>query len=150
SQASPRAKTAEVPDLRKWASVLRQARVFVGNARATTEVGSNNWIVGPGKAGGKALLANDPHLTLSNPAIWYLVHIDAKTRGEGKLHSAGASFAGVPGILFGQNDKLAWGVTTTYFDQSDVYLETLNAAGDAVMLGGNEVPIVEVEHTYAV
>lgn len=150
SQATRGAQAQVVPDLRSWASVLRQARQFAGAERATTEVGSNNWIVGPSKAGGKALLANDPHLTLSNPAIWYLVHIDAKTRGEGKLHIAGASFAGVPGILFGQNENLAWGVTTTFFDQSDVYLETLNAAGDAVIFNGNEVPIVDVEQTYQV
>ncbi len=150
SQAHQQSGPRSSVDYGKWLGALHEARSALGPERVVDEMGSNNWIVSPVKAGGKALLANDPHLTLSNPAIWYLVHIDAKTKGKGQLHIAGASFPGIPGILFGQNANLAWGVTTTFFDQSDVYVETLNEAGDAVIFNGAEVPIVEVEREYSV
>jgi len=103
--------------------------------------GSNNWIVSPDHGGGSALLANDPHLALSHPAVWYLVNLDSKSSGGGSLHVAGASFAGLPGIVIGHNDDIAWGATTTYFDGADVYVETLNDTGDAVIFNGDEVPI---------
>ncbi len=107
-------------------------------------LGSNNWVLGPSRtADGKALLANDPHLGLDFPSVWYLAHLDAKTNGTGQLHVAGASFAGLPGIVLGQNEQIAWGATTTFFDLADVYIETLNTAGDAVIFNGNEVPILE-------
>ena len=112
--------------------------------------GSNNWIVAPEQAGGKALLANDPHLSLANPSIWYIVHLDAKTAGEGDIHVAGASFAGLPGVLLGQNEDIAWGATTTYFDATDVYVEDLNEARTAVIYQGKEVPIQEVDYTFEV
>ncbi len=138
-------------DMNRWLKVIRSAREVAGeDAETTIAQGSNNWIVGPSKGGGKSFLANDPHLTLSNPAIWYMVHIDAKTHGGGQLHLAGASFPGLPGILLGHNDDVAWGATTTRFDQADVYMETLNAAGDAVVFNGNEVPLVSVPQTYQV
>ncbi|MBL4634110.1 MAG: penicillin acylase family protein, partial [Kofleriaceae bacterium] len=83
-------------------------------------------------------------------AIWYMVHIDSKTKGQGNLHISGSSFPGMPGILFGQNEKLAWGVTTAFFDQSDVYLETLSPDGTAVIFNGNEAPILNVDHSYKI
>lgn len=114
-------------------------------------IGSNNWIVGPSKTKtGGALLANDPHLSLSHPAIWYLVHLDAKTNGTGAMHVAGASFAGLPGILLGHNEDIAWGATTTYFDSTDVYVEELNEDGTAVIFNGEEVPIEYHDYTFEV
>ncbi len=115
-----------------------------------SSVGSNNWIVGPSQTSGGALLANDPHLTMSHPSIWYIVHLDAKTTGDGDIHVAGASFPGLPGVLLGQNEDIAWGATTTYFDQTDVYLETLNEAGDSVIFNGDPVELQEVEYTFEV
>ncbi|HKE14678.1 MAG TPA: penicillin acylase family protein, partial [Kofleriaceae bacterium] len=112
--------------------------------------GSNNWIVGPSQAAGSTLLANDPHLGMSHPAIWYLVNLDAKTGGSGDIHVAGASFAGLPGIVLGQNENIAWGATTTYFDSTDVYMETLNDARDAVLFNGEEVPLENIDYTFEV
>lgn len=113
--------------------------------------GSNNWVVGPQRsADGRALLANDPHLALSNAAIWYLVNLDAKTNGTGDIHIAGASFAGLPGVVLGQNEDIAWGATTTYFDMADVYIETLSADGTGVIFNGETVPFVEQVHTFKV
>lgn len=136
--------------MRRFLSVIKDAQRMGTTVSGSDEVGSNNWVVGPTQAGGSALLANDPHLALSNPSIWYMNHLDAKTNGDGTLHIAGASFVGLPGILFGQNENIAWGVTTTFFDQSDVYLETLNAAGTAVIFNGEEVPLINVDYEYKV
>ena len=112
--------------------------------------GSNNWVIGSDKSNsGNALLANDPHLGLSNPAIWYYVEMDSK-QGDGDLHAAGASVPAVPGVVVGHNENLAWGVTTARMDLTDLYVETLNEEGDAVMFNGQEVPIETKEFTFEV
>ncbi|MFZ5827416.1 MAG: penicillin acylase family protein [Bacillota bacterium] len=86
-------------------------------------LGSNNWVVG-GKLtkSGKPLLANDPHLGLRTPSIWYEQHLIIK----GKLNAFGVMFPGAPGIVIGQNDKIAWGVTNTGPDVQDLYVEKRN------------------------
>ncbi|MDQ2680009.1 MAG: penicillin acylase family protein [Candidatus Eremiobacteraeota bacterium] len=69
--------------------------------------GSNEWVAGAAlTATGRALLANDPHLPLAIPGIWYLVDLQAPG-----YHAAGVSLAGSPGIILGHNDHLAWGIT---------------------------------------
>ncbi len=147
------ARKVNVPaprDLSHWLSVIRDGRALVGDAAEQAGQGSNNWIVGKEKGGGKAFMSNDPHLVLSNPSVWYMIHLDSKTKGKGMLHLAGASFPGLPGILLGHNESIAWGATTTRFDQADVYLETLNDAGDAVVFNGSEVAITSISQTYEV
>ncbi|MFO0729322.1 MAG: penicillin acylase family protein, partial [Myxococcota bacterium] len=112
----------------------------------TEGFGSNNWVVNPSMAADhtSAYLANDPHLGLTNPATWYLVSIDSRSAHRGgRIHVAGASFAGMPGIILGQNEDIAWGATTTYFDQADVYLEQLAPDGSGVIRNGNTVPFVQ-------
>lgn len=85
-------------------------------------VGSNNWVVaGARSTSGKPLLANDPHLGLSAPAIWYFAHLSVQ--GE---HLIGATFPGVPSIVLGRNNHIAWGVTNTGPDVQDLYLEKLD------------------------
>lgn len=114
-------------------------------------LGSNNWVIGPDRStNGHALLANDPHLGLSNPSVWYVIHMDAKSEGQGDLHVAGVSFAGLPNIILGQNETIAWGATTTYFDMADVYVETLTDDGNGVVFDGMDVPFVEREITLEV
>jgi penicillin G amidase len=111
-------------------------------------VGSNSWVVSAaGSTDGKTLLANDPHLDLSLPAIWYLVNLDA-----GDFHVAGASFPGFPGILLGRNDNIAWGATTTNLDISDVYIEDVvvqNQQPVGVSFRGNTVPFTVRMETFA-
>ncbi len=129
---------------------LRAAKLIERDEVLSDGRGSNNWVVGNARTQGDyALLANDPHLGMTQPSVWYLVSLDSKAAG-GNIHVAGASFAGLPGIILGQNEDIAWGATTTFFDMADVYVETLNTAGDAVMLNGNEVPILTVDHTFGV
>jgi penicillin amidase len=84
-------------------------------------VGSNNWVIsGKHTESGQPLLANDPHLKLSAPALWYLVRLDAPG-----LRVAGASVPGLSAVVIGQTDHLAWGFTNTGPDVQDLYLERI-------------------------
>ena len=84
--------------------------------------GSNNWVVsGDKSASGKPMLANDPHLGLATPAIWYETHLSAP-----ELNVSGVIFAGVPGIILGHNENIAWGVTNLNPDVQDLYIEKRN------------------------
>jgi penicillin amidase len=110
--------------------------------------GSNNWAVGPElTADGSTILATDQHLQLSNPSIFYPMHI-AIDDGDGKrepheLDVMGVTFPGIPGIILGSNGELAWSGTVSYHDVNDVYLETPVACpqGACVSWGGAAVPI---------
>lgn len=83
---------------------------------------SNNWAVSGAKSvSGRPLLANDPHLVLGLPSLWYEVHLE----GPG-LRVAGVGMAGVPGIIIGHNQRIAWGVTAAMVDQDDLYVERLD------------------------
>ncbi|OAI22360.1 penicilin amidase [Methylomonas koyamae] len=82
-------------------------------------VGSNNWVVdGSRTASGKPLLANDPHLPLTAPSLWYFAHLHAPG-----LNIVGATLPGIPGILLGQNPRVAWSFTNTGPDSQDIFLE---------------------------
>ncbi len=83
---------------------------------------SNAWAVdGTRTASGKPLMANDPHLWLSAPSVWYL----ASVRAPG-LAVIGGTLPGTPLVLIGRNEELAWGLTTTNVDDQDLYVERLN------------------------
>ena len=85
-------------------------------------VGSNSWVLaGSRTSTGQPLLANDPHLRLSTPALWYFVRLKAPG-----LDVAGATMPGLPGVVVGQNQTVAWGFTNTGPDVQDSYLERLN------------------------
>jgi penicillin amidase len=87
-------------------------------------VGSNNWVVdGTKSATGSPLLANDMHLGLHIPSIWYEVHLVG-----GGFDVEGYSFPGVPGVIVGHNEHIAWGVTNLGPDVQDLYVEKLNPA----------------------
>lgn len=131
-------------DLSPFYGALKQARETSDLREAILggrgERGSNSWAVGKDKSqSGNALLTNDPHLAHTNPATWYAVEMEAE---DGSMHVAGVSFAGLPWVILGQNRHVAWGATTTYFDQADVFLEELNAAGTHVMYDGEEVELL--------
>ena len=84
--------------------------------------GSNNWVVdGSRSTTGKPLLANDPHLPLQMPAVWYEVHLKG-----GDLNVAGVALPGVPGIAIGHNQRIAWGITAAMADGDDLFLERVN------------------------
>ena len=94
--------------------------------------GSNNWVVpGSNTRSGMPLLANDPHLGLSAPAVWYFagLHSPAGQFADGTSHAAldvvGATLPGLPFVVLGRTSKAAWGFTNTGPDVQDLYLEAL-------------------------
>lgn len=89
---------------------------------AAFQAASNDWVVsGRFTKSGKPLLANDPHLSFTAPGIWYLAHL-AFPNGN----VAGGTIAGVPAIVLGHNDHIAWGFTTTQADVEDLVFETID------------------------
>jgi penicillin amidase len=87
-------------------------------------IGSNNWVVaGSRTASGKPLLANDPHLGLTTPSVWYFARLQAPG-----LDVFGATLPGVPYVILGRNAHVAWGFTNTGPDVQDLYLERVNPA----------------------
>jgi penicillin amidase len=95
-------------------------------------LGSNEWIAGGERtATGRALLANDPHLLRRIPGIWHLVDI-----AYPGAHVAGAAIAGVPGVVLGHNDRLAWGATYADAVSLRVYRETFDAVQGRVYRAG--------------
>lgn len=84
--------------------------------------GSNNWVLaGARSATGRPLLANDPHLGLTAPALWYLARLQAPG-----LDVAGATMPGLPSVVLGQNARIAWGFTNTAPDVQDLYIEQVD------------------------
>ena len=87
------------------------------------EAGSNNWAVAPSRsASGNAVLAGDPHLSLSLPSLWYEVHLVV----PGELDVYGVTLVGMPGVVIGFNRHVAWSFTNTGADVMDYYLERLD------------------------
>ena len=83
---------------------------------------SNNWVVsGKRTLDGKPILANDPHLPASAPSIWYLSNLSAPN-----MRVSGVTFPGVPGVVLGHNEYIAWGATNLGPDVQDLYVETFN------------------------
>jgi penicillin G amidase len=83
---------------------------------------SNGWVVhGSRTASGKPLLANDTHLGLSMPSVWYEMGLHG-----GRFDTVGFSFAGMPFVIIGQNRRIAWGITNLNADVQDLYLEKLD------------------------
>jgi penicillin G amidase len=92
--------------------------------------GSNNWVVsGEKTASGKPLLADDPHLSLGTPSIWYQMHLESP-----QVNVSGVIFAGIPGIILGHNEQIAWGVTNTGPDVQDLYVEKQNEEDPSLFL----------------
>ncbi len=91
-------------------------------------IGSNSWAVsGKLSATGMPLLANDPHLGIQMPSIWYQVGLHCRPKSEAcQFEVAGFSFAGVPGVVIGHNDRIGWGFTNTGPDVIDLFIEKVN------------------------
>lgn len=111
-------------DLKKATPSIQQALSHLQEIAPESGIegaGSNNWVLaGSRTVGGQPLLANDPHLKLSAPALWYFARLEAPG-----LKVAGATLPGLPMVVLGQNGQIAWGFTNTGPDVQDVYLERL-------------------------
>ncbi|TVP71913.1 MAG: penicillin acylase family protein [Rhodobacteraceae bacterium] len=83
---------------------------------------SNSFAAAPSRAAGDgAILANDPHLELTAPSLMYLARLELQSGGV-----IGASIPGVPAILSGRTEALGWGITSSYLDDADIFIEELN------------------------
>ena len=104
-------------------------------------VGSNSFVVGGARTStGKPLLANDPHLATGIPGIWTQVGLHCRTVSAAcPFDVSGFSFAGMPGVIIGHNQSIAWGLTNLGPDVSDFYLEQLQ--GDTTLRDGSWVPL---------
>jgi penicillin G amidase len=91
-------------------------------------IGSNSWAIsGSLTASGKPLLANDPHLSIQMPSIWYQVGLHCRPISTTCPYEvAGFSFPGVPGVVIGHNQNIAWGFTNTGPDVMDLFIEKVN------------------------
>ncbi|MFG2633413.1 penicillin acylase family protein [Streptomyces sp. NPDC048362] len=94
-------------------------------------IGSNSWVVsGKYTITGKPLLANDPHLSASLPSVWYQMGLHCRTVSSTCQYDVtGYTFAGMPGVVIGHNGKIAWGMTNSGVDVTDLYLEKVTANG---------------------
>lgn len=126
-----------VPQSADWAQLYRTLGIYKKDGKqaqlpgrlspfleaGVEGLGSNNWVVsGARTESGKPLLANDPHLGLTVPAIWYFAQLEAPG-----LDVIGATLPGVPGVVLGRNRRIAWGFTNTGPDVQDLYLEQIDA-----------------------
>jgi penicillin amidase len=156
----PPHKGKVISPARPEASVMASATRFLSmvdrlSAKLGDESrGSNNWIVSGSKtASGAPLMANDPHLSLPSPPLFWYAHLSTKRAG-GDLDVQGIALAGVPGIILGYNEHIAWGSTTAGYDVTDVYEETItegaNGAPDTVLFKGQQVPIEIIKETIKV
>lgn len=129
SEAGSRMADLAASALQQWAT---QTVLDMGSNDGK---GSNNWVLaGSRTQSGKPLLANDPHLALSAPAIWYFTHLQspAGRAADGAelaaLDVVGASLPGLPFVVLGRTREVAWGFTNTNPDVQDLYLEQIDPA----------------------
>jgi penicillin amidase len=117
-----------LPDFKTlYAAIESDANALLAQYPMREEaVGSNSWVVsGAHTESGKPLLANDPHLGMQAPALWYLAHVSTS---EGNV--VGGTLPGVPFITLGRNDHVAWSMTAANGDTQDLFVERV-APGDA-------------------
>ncbi|MFE0131281.1 penicillin acylase family protein [Streptomyces sp. NPDC059037] len=103
-------------------------------------IGSNSWVVsGDHTITGKPLLANDPHLSPQLPSVWYQMGLHCRTVSKDCQYDvSGYTFSGMPGVVIGHNQDIAWGMTNLGADVTDLYLEKF--AGDGYEYDGKVVP----------
>lgn len=114
---------ALVPDLPRYTPDSRLAYGPLNPSQPPDLAGASNaWAASSERsATGSTLLANDPHLGLTAPTIWYLARLELQSGGV-----IGGTIPGVPAVMTGRSADLGWGLTSSYLDDQDVYLEELN------------------------
>ena len=98
---------------------------------------SNNWVVaGRRTKSGRPILANDPHLPIEFPSVWYELHLVAAG-----LDVTGVTIPGVPFVVLGHNARVGWGVTNTGADVQDLFVERVNLGKRSAFHGGQWIPV---------
>ncbi|MFJ4842441.1 penicillin acylase family protein [Streptomyces sp. NPDC088746] len=113
-------------------------------------IGSNSWVVsGEYTTTGKPLLANDPHLAPQLPSLWYQMGLHCRQLSEScQYDTAGYTFSGMPGVIIGHNQDIAWGFTNLGADVTDLFLEKVSA--DGYQYDGKTEPFITREETIKV
>ena len=127
TQPQPEILDVPLDESQATAADLLHLRGVLGKDNCTAcQAGSNEWAIsGAHTASGKPLLANDMHLNLGIPNLWYETDLRS-----GDFHAEGVAIPGVPFIVAGHNDHYAWGMTALYGDTQDIYVETINDHGE--------------------
>ncbi len=107
--------------------------LFPARSGREGQPGSNAWALsGAHTASGKPILENDPHLEFSSPSAWYMIHLKAPG-----LNVIGVSLPGMPSVIVGHNERIAWGVTNLQFDVQDLYDEKLDPRTGRYLYNGH-------------
>ncbi|HET7327914.1 MAG TPA: penicillin acylase family protein [Nocardioidaceae bacterium] len=106
-------------------------------------IGSNSWVVSGERTNtGAPILANDPHLAPTMPSVWYQMGLHCRTVSDNcPFDVAGYTFAGVPGVVIGHNDTIAWGFTNLEADVLDLYLEDVDDATQTYRYGDRRLEL---------
>jgi len=109
--------------------------------------GSNNWVVsGSRSASGKPMVASDPHIAIEAVSCWYEAHLQA-----GEFNVAGMGYVGMPVLMFGRNEKVAWSITNNICSQRDLYQEqTSDDHSGCFLYDGNWEPATELTESIVV
>ncbi|MFJ6855295.1 penicillin acylase family protein [Streptomyces sp. NPDC091271] len=113
-------------------------------------IGSNSWVVsGEYTTTDKPLLANDPHLAPQLPSLWYQMGLHCRQLSEScQYDTAGYTFSGMPGVVIGHNQDIAWGFTNLGADVTDLFLEKVSA--DGYQYDGKTEPFITRKETIKV
>ncbi|WP_328991278.1 penicillin acylase family protein [Kribbella sp. NBC_01245] len=138
-------KSLDQPELRKSLDTIERITKGLPDLMGKGDgIGSNSWVVsGDHTTTGKPLLANDPHLGATMPGVWSQVGLHCRKISEGcPFEVSGFGFAGVPGVVIGHNNDIAWGFTNLDPDVTDLYLEKIRTNG--TQYNGKIVPFEEI------
>ncbi|HET9560817.1 MAG TPA: penicillin acylase family protein, partial [Propionibacteriaceae bacterium] len=148
SSARPLPDGLSNDQLRNATNVLQSAAKInqviphlLGSGSVEAGTGSNSWAVdGSRTESGKAILSNDPHLATGIPSAFAQVGLHCRTVSEAcPFDVSGFSMASMPGVVIGKNNKIAWGLSSSYADVQDLYLEDVR--GDTVRQGDTYMPL---------
>lgn len=141
------APAPDVKDLGQRTERYRSGLHWFKDLIAPEGSGSNNWAVQSTRtASGHAIVSSDPHLSLSAPSVFWPVSMEVQSSDPKKQWKiAGIAFPGIPGIILGHNEHVGWGATTTGYDVTDVYQETLTPDGKGVTFNGKTVAIETID-----
>ncbi|MGB8951471.1 MAG: penicillin acylase family protein [Candidatus Aminicenantales bacterium] len=132
---------AEAPD-----SLTDEESLAARPASSLPFEGSNNWVLaGSRTQSGKPLLANDPHLEISLPPVWFEIHLQCPT-----LNVTGVSLPGVPLVIIGHNESIAWGLTNSAADVQDLFLEKIHESGDMYLDEEGWKPLIKKDEVIRV
>ena len=143
------ARTLEIA--RKYEAEMSGIDFFVNQRKGQQFGGSNEWAIsGKLTMSGAAMLANDPHLDLGTPSIWYPIHLRSRN-----FDAIGEQFPGVPLILLGHNRFVSWGLTDGFLDTADTFQEKIvpdvnSPSGFSTVYKGKNEPVIPIPEVFRI